>query len=108
MMSSCSCPGSVSRYIARPAHSEMRAGKGDTLPAQNIPRMKNRLVRLGAVPAVAALALFNSGCLAAAVGACAAGAGVTCNAYRKGKVCHVYGSDLNDATAAARTALTEM
>ncbi len=66
-------------------------------------------VRLRALQVVAAaLALLNGGCLAAAVGACAAGAGVTCNAYAKGKVCHLYTTDLDDAVAAVRTALVDM
>src|SRR5436190_1708480 len=56
----------------------------------------------------ALLCLLASGCLAAAVGACAAGAGVTANAYSKGKVCHLYAADLNDAVAAVHAALTEL
>lgn len=71
-----------------------------------MPKEKKRLRALQVV--AAAVALLNGGCLAAAVGACAAGAGVTCNAYAKGKVCHLYTTDLNDAVAAARTALAEM
>jgi len=56
----------------------------------------------------ALLAIVNSGCLAAAVGACAAGAGMTANAYVKGKVCHLYVADLNDAVAATHAALSEL
>lgn len=56
----------------------------------------------------ALLAFANSGCLAAAVGACAAGAGVTANAYAKGKICHLYVADLNDSVAATHAALNDL
>lgn len=67
--------------------------------------MKRRLVRLALFHIAALMAALNSGCLAAAVGT---GAGVTCYAYYKGKVCHLYNADLADSLAAVRTALSEL
>lgn len=58
--------------------------------------------------ATALFACASSGCLAAAIGACAGGAGVCAHAYCKGKVIQVYVADLNDAYAAAKTSLTEL
>src|SRR5262249_33061098 len=56
---------------------------------------------------MATLACASSGCLAAAIGACAGGAGICAHSYCQGKVSQVYIADLNDAFAATKAGVAE-
>jgi hypothetical protein len=68
------------------------------------PEWTNRLILLG----VAAVALFNGGCIAAAAAGAAGGGAAALYAYQRGRLYRDYPAALTDATAAVRTSLAEL